>query len=306
MPGTMIHNPFSAPVTLPFPFVGVLLPGQRIVAQATVTQLLELAPPLGACGLRLTELPTNYSGPYEIGDGADSGLYSITTAVPSTEGASIDDVMTLGNNGPEWRAPSTPARGLPDGGSAQQLIELDDSADPQWVDSGGPVERGTLSLLPQLGDFLLRDGSAVVASNAASDPAKTAARDAIGAAVKVAPASLLSGAITNGGLAHQLLVTLTVTNLLLNPLQNAPIEVWLYYSASIGGLAANTGKQVERILSNYPSGAAPDSARYYGTTNASGVLEILATFNATGGTLYVEARVRGIPSDPYIATQAIP
>lgn len=199
-------------------------------------------------------------------------------------------------------------------GTAKQVLRS--NASGNGVEYAAPAEvvgGGLATLLSEevAGTALVADGAGDVTATSAAVSALLAsstaaeARTAIGASAAPTELSTLTGAITLGGLSHQLLVTLTVKDLSAVARVRAPLEVWLFYTQDINSLGLNSGTQVERILGDYGSGVA-GSTRYYATTNASGVVQISAGWSASGGTLYVEARVRGVPSAVYLDSRAIP
>lgn len=216
--------------------------------------------------------------------------------------------MGLILDGPQPLIPSANS-GLPSGGTAGDAL----TGDEAWTPLDEIVIDGLKAALTGevAGTALIADGAGDVATTSADVSALLAAanadeaRTALGAAADVPATSLLAGAITVGGLSHQLLVTLTVTDLSATPRARAPIDVWLYYTQDINSLGLNSGTQVERILGDFGSGVA-GSTRYYATTNGSGVVQISAGWTATAGTLYVEARVRGVPSAVYVDSAVIP
>lgn len=82
MGGTLVRNPFSTPVTLSGVLGGVLRPGQTIVVDKTVNEIVTGSPGIdGVC--LLTLMPDSYLGPYDTAYVSSGGALSDDTPQPT-------------------------------------------------------------------------------------------------------------------------------------------------------------------------------------------------------------------------------
>jgi hypothetical protein len=89
----LIYNPSLDPFTLPYPLFGVLPAGRGITIAATVVALLAACPTLQN-GVRLTQLPSDYAGPFDSGYGFITGASIVPT---------LDNDDDLGTVSLRWR-----------------------------------------------------------------------------------------------------------------------------------------------------------------------------------------------------------
>ena len=100
--GSIIQNPYDVPVSLPYPFFGILEPGQAITADALVEDLTALAPTFPLV-LRLSALPADYTGPFQLsGSSTEFGHIPEGGGIPDPGGETPGAMLVWNFNAGHW------------------------------------------------------------------------------------------------------------------------------------------------------------------------------------------------------------